>query len=105
MLASIIECSPSYYPYTIEVTYKEDASSQAIEVFQLRNMTSAWVQSIYGYGKDNLIESTNICVKEGLYQFICTSRFLFCFLSHFLDCIHRGKLVLSLKLKHSVQLR
>lgn len=79
MLASTIECSPSYYPYTIDVTYKEDASSQAIEVFQLRNKTSAWVQSIYGYGKDNLIESTNICVKEGLYQFICTSRYCFYF--------------------------
>lgn len=69
------ECTSSYYHYTIEVTYKSLASSQAIEVFQWRNHSVAWVTSLYGYGKDNLIETTNICLKGSFYQFICSSRY------------------------------
>lgn len=69
----LLECDPSYYPYVIDVTYKEDASSQSIEVFQIRNDSSPFVTSIYGYGKDYLMESTLLCVNNNLYRFTCSS--------------------------------
>ena len=73
-LALPFECSHPYYPYTIDIVYKDHASSQAIEVYQIRNNSVAWITSLYGYGKDNLIERTNLCLKSGLYQFVCSSR-------------------------------
>ena len=76
-LALPFECSYPYYPYTIDIVYKNQASSQAIEVYQIRNNSVAWVTSLYGYGKDNLIERTNICLKSGLYQFVCSSRYFY----------------------------
>ena len=71
--ALLLVCDPSYYPYVIDVTYKEDASSQSIEVFQIRNDSSPFVTSIYGYGKDYLMESTLLCVNNNLYRFTCAS--------------------------------
>lgn len=68
-----MERSPSYYPYVIEVTYKDRASSQSIEVFQIRKDSSPFVTSIYGYGKDYLVESTLLCVNNNLYRFTCSA--------------------------------
>ena len=76
-VASPLDCSPSFYPYTIEIVYRSEAAAQSLQVYQYRNSSFAFVTSMYGYRKDYRVDTELICVDHHYYQFICSSTFAF----------------------------
>lgn len=70
-----IDCSPNYFPYTINIVYGDNAASQTIEIYYSWNHSSVFFTSISGYGKDNREEIIEVCLTDRTYEVICTATY------------------------------
>lgn len=97
-----IDCSPNYFPYTINIVYGDNAASQTIEIYYSWNHSSVFFTSISGYGKDNREEIIEVCLTDRTYEVICTATYAMPYGDDKLvDCLMLGQRIHTSQSKRS----